>query len=175
MAIEPIYSGQENFYDDNPEYQVASFSIELSLLIIFLMDLVMELYHRKFDLTRSFQDKYLKNLKLVSKFVIIIICLIDFITFYCMLPRVIFRFSKPLRPCNCKINFLNLIVCLALYQKQLRRTVTGIIRSLGSMIDIVIFLMGIMVVYAVIGLRVIGDLEGDTPYDEVSRIVLMIF
>jgi hypothetical protein len=36
------------------------------------------------------------------------------------------------------------------------------------MIDIVIFLMGIMVIYAVIGLRIIGDLEGSVAYDEVK-------
>lgn len=38
---------------------------------------------------------------------------------------------------------------------------------MGSMIDIVIFLMGIMTIYAVIGLRIIGDLEGDVNFDQV--------
>jgi hypothetical protein len=100
ILLEPNYSGQEDFYNENPEYKTAAFFIELSILIIYLLDLAMDLFHRKSDTTRSFQDRYLKNFKLMSKLVIITLCVIDYTIFYSLLPTVIFRFSKPLRPCN---------------------------------------------------------------------------
>ena len=57
-------------------------------------------------------------------------------------------------------------VCLALYSKQLRRTFFGIIKSVGHMFDIILFFVIITLIYAAIGIKIIGDLGG-TDYDKV--------
>lgn len=59
------------------------------------------------------------------------------------------------------------VVCLAMYSKQLRRTIDGIIKSVRQMIDVILFFVILTIIYAAIGIRIIGDLDGEVEYDEV--------
>lgn len=54
-----------------------------------------------------------------------------------------------------------------MYSKQLRRTIDGIIKSIRQMIDVILFFVILTIIYAAIGIRIIGDLDGEVPYDEV--------
>ena len=67
------------------------------------------------------------------------------------------------------MNLPNYLVILALYQKQLRRTVKAIIQSLKQMLDLFLFFMFVMLLYAFIGVIIIGDLNGEQEFDEVIR------
>jgi len=60
-----------------------------------------------------------------------------------------------------------------LYSKQLRRTFFGILKSIGHMFDILLFFVIITVIYAAIGLKVIGDLGG-ADYDKVTFKISLI-
>jgi hypothetical protein len=51
----------------------------------------------------------------------------------------------------------------------MRRTLEGIIKSLEQMLDIFLFFFIIILIWAFIGARVIGDLGGE-PYDNVNSI-----
>lgn len=62
----------------------------------------------------------------------------------------------------------NLIGCIALYHKHLRRTVVGLIKSVKNMIDILIFFLIIIVLYAFLGCLAIGDLNHEQHYDPVE-------
>ena len=127
----------------------------------------MEIFHRYHD-PRTFKNKFLKNKALVAKVFFNSIFLLDLIIFYAFLPNVVFRFSRPLRPCKSHSSRYpkKFLVCLALYSKQLRRTFYGILKSVGHMFDILLFFVIITLIYAAIGLKVIGDLGG-ADYDKV--------
>ena len=62
------------------------------------------------------------------------------------------------------------LVTLALYQKQMRRTLKGLIQSLQQMLDIFLFFFIIILIYSFIGARVIGDLGGDETVDPVMKL-----
>lgn len=167
--FEPSCSGINDFFKNNNDNFIIMVCIESAVIFAYLLELFMEIFHRYHD-PKSFKNKFLKNKALIAKIFFDLLFLLDMISFYAALPRTIFRFSRPLRPCNLFFRE-NLpkpyhTVCLALYSKQLRRTFFGIIKSVGHMFDIILFFVIITLIYAAIGIKIIGDLGG-TDYDKV--------
>mmetsp|Transcript_16614 Transcript_16614/g.14453 ORF Transcript_16614/g.14453 Transcript_16614/m.14453 type:complete len:125 (-) Transcript_16614:4130-4504(-) len=121
LAIfEPAHSGQNYFYDEYPSYKPLTITFEIVFILLYGFEVFLEIYHRSNDYKKKgVKERYLDNLKIVSKVIFVFLFFLDFLIFYGSLPTLVFRFSRPLRPFS-----------LALYQKQLRRTVTGIIQSM---------------------------------------------
>lgn len=95
---EPAYSGQDDYYENNQTAVMRLLGLEITIILIFSFELGIEIYHRKFDRNRSFKDKYLINMKMVSKIILWVLFVTDCIAYYTLLPKVIFRFSRPFRP-----------------------------------------------------------------------------
>lgn len=171
MAVgffEPPHANAKGYFQDNPDYWIIILVIEAPVLLFFLIELFMEIYHRAND-KRPFKTSSLKNKKVLCKIILDVLFLVDFIIFFSNLPNPSFRFSRALRPCtDHSYHFsLTILVALALYSKQLRRTLFGIIRALRDTLDIFFLFLFITCLFALIGVRIIGDLNGEIPYDPV--------
>ena len=104
LAIfEPPNSEHETFFDENPDNFIVCLVVEIFILLCYLAEFGMEVYHRRYDNTKKFTEKYIKNLKVLSKIVLMFLFTLDFIIFYASLPVITFRFSRPFRPCMRKI------------------------------------------------------------------------
>lgn len=163
---EPAHSRQDYYYEEHPEYKKATVIIEALIILVYLFELFIEIYHRRFDTSRSFKEKYITNRKMLCKIVIDTFFALEFVIFY-SISEVSFRPSRLFRPCK-EANYCPLfLVILVLYQKQLRRTVKGILQSMKQMFDLLLFFLILIVIYAFIGVLLIGDLDGHEPYDKV--------
>jgi len=96
--VEPAHSGQTTYYDEHPHHKIITIVGESIIIFIFCLETAMEAYHRKFDKRRSFKDNYILNFKMLFKILVTVSFLVDFIVFYSLLPVIIFRFSRLLRP-----------------------------------------------------------------------------
>lgn len=53
------------------------------------------------------------------------------------------------------------------YSKEMRRTLKGILKSIKQMFDLLIFYFSLILVWALIGVLIINNLDGEYKYDEV--------
>lgn len=99
-VFEPSYKGEDDFFDHNDGYYTICIWTESIILFCFLLELFMDLFHRRNNPHLSFTDKYINNFKVFSKIILISLFSIDFIVFHASLPHVVYRFSRLFRPCN---------------------------------------------------------------------------
>lgn len=97
--FEPPSSSADTFFDDNPSNLQVMLALEIPILLLFILEFAMEIYHKKHD-PRTFKEKYLKNKVIICKLVLNLLFVSDFIYFYSSLPAVNLRFSRALRPCK---------------------------------------------------------------------------
>ena len=97
--FEPTWSGDDKFYDENPTNKYITLGTEAVIILIYLFELFIDIYQRKFDVTRTFKTNYLTNKKMVSKVIIDLILVIDYIVLIVDY-GVHFRISRVLRPCK---------------------------------------------------------------------------
>ena len=70
-------------------------------------------------------------------------------------------------------NFFNLFKILVIaifFSKEMRRTFKGIVKSVKHMVDLLIFYLLLMLVWALIGYLIINNLDHSVEYEEVSMI-----
>ena len=65
-----------------------------------MTEIILESYHKNFDKSRTFKEKYLGSKKYIGKLILIVLFLIDFGIFYGYYPEAVVRFSRPVRPCK---------------------------------------------------------------------------
>lgn len=92
---EPANHLVQNYLDDS-----FILSVELVLLIFIVTDVLLEFFHRSFDKNRLLSQHYLWNLKLSTRALISFLLMLDFFIFHFSFPKLTYRFSRYLRPCN---------------------------------------------------------------------------
>lgn len=97
--LEPPNSKDSSFFDENPSYYNILLGIETPIVFLFLLEMGMELYHVAHD-PRSLKQKYVENKKIVFKFILNMLFLIDYLFFYISDVHITLRFSRPVRPCK---------------------------------------------------------------------------
>ena len=102
----------------------------------FLIDLLLESFHRAFDNDRDFKEKYYKNIKYSSRFVLVLCLTVDFVYFYIKFPKKesAVRLFRLMRPCNYNLKIINnyffYLVMMFYYDNELRRIIKSIFYSL---------------------------------------------
>ena len=80
LAIfEPTYSGDDSYYEEHPSAKYATLVIEAVIILIYLFELFIDIYQRKFDTSRTFKTNYITNKKMVSKVLIDLVLVVDYI------------------------------------------------------------------------------------------------
>jgi len=100
LAIfEPAHSQQHYYHDDNPGHRTAVIIVEAVILVIYLFELSIDIYHTKSDPSRTFQEKFILDFKMVLKIFFNLFFTIDYIVNY-SIPGIHFRPSRLFRPCK---------------------------------------------------------------------------
>lgn len=63
------------------------------------------------------------------------------------------------------ILFITMIVLMFIYNKELRRTAMSLLNSYQQIIQLFLFFMLMTLFWALIAIKVIGDLDGEAEYD----------
>ncbi|EGR33043.1 hypothetical protein IMG5_062980 [Ichthyophthirius multifiliis] len=141
-----------NQYDINNQ-KIYSYKIsEILSLILFLVDITMEIIHNLHNYLQSFNYQFFSNKKLLWRFLFITILIIDFIYYYSKFTSL--RFARYIRP------FLVLF-----YSKELRRSFKSIIESIRQIFQLFLFLLFNTLIFSIIGWKFVGDLDGAFNYD----------
>jgi hypothetical protein len=99
LAIfEPPNSSQHDYYEQHPTYFIPITIVETIIVSMYMWETFMEIYHRAYDDTRSFKEKFTKNYKVIFKVLVSILFFLDLVVFHSVYPENIFRFARPFRP-----------------------------------------------------------------------------
>lgn len=164
---EPSYKGQISYFESRYKYKNACMGLEITIVTFYWLNFLLAVFHRMHNKSKSFKKRFLTNKKMISKLVVNCLFLADMIHFYINFSELPFRFSRIFRPgINRSESYLKAnIVGLFLYNKELRRTLLGIVTSIKTIIDLVLFFLLFAIIWSIIGVRLIGHQEDQ---DEVS-------
>ena len=172
--FEPSFSQDLNYPELYSTYHDLLMPIELTIILFFIIDTFMQIYHKSNDKSKSLKKKLLCNPKLMSKIIVNSFFLSDIVYFYIQYPDLLLRYSRFLRP-SILLYSLNhsyiYQVNLILYSKSLRRTSTGILKATRKMMELMAVLIVLILFTTLLGVRVIGDLDGQVEYDSVIALL----
>lgn len=99
---------EPNHYSHVISFNEIIFGIELTILILYVIDVLMESFHVSFDIDKTFVEKYLKNKIYIFKLIFIVFLIIDFCYYYSNYETTGLRMARLIRPCNAilLINFI---------------------------------------------------------------------
>ena len=140
------------------------FGIELTAIIIFMVDDVFEYIHRTADTERGARAHFLHNCKFLWKYFIDGNLIIDFLLFWILYTYGIpyFRYARLLRPFK-----------LIVLSRELRRFSKAILQTMPYIIDIVILFILVCFMFAIIGIKIFEDLDLDE--DQIKVYINNIF
>lgn len=99
--LEPTYGSDTAYvHSDRGNLYEASKGIEIAVVIIIWIDALFELYHKIHDNSKPGCKRLMGDKKTTFKILFGACLLADLLAFHICYPRVIFRFSRVLRPGN---------------------------------------------------------------------------
>ena len=154
-----------------PGMQVTLWVLVAECFIILMLwtDLLMQIFHLRTDVSRTWVERYIKDIKIPLKLIIRIWYTVDFLVFHASFPALIVRFStiaRPSKSLNWGIDAYWLpIVDLIMHSGELKKTVEGILRSVSQVWNTLLFFLLFSLLYALLGVRVIGSNQEIDDYD----------
>ena len=159
--FEPGHSQDLPFQISSTTY-ILLLLVEVLFISIFIVDDVIELIHRITDQERKKSQQFFYNLKFLSKYIIDLILIVDFICFYTFYGSAYsyFRFGRCLRPFKLFVN-----------SRDMRRTLHAILATFPHILDVVLLFIFTALIFAIFGSKLF-EAEEDTNVTHIITLSL---
>ena len=170
-GIEPSTENDQTFFEWRYKYYGLLLGGELTAIVMYIIDVILEVVHRSRDKRKSTMSKFFKNGKFLLRVAFICCFIVDLLVFhiYYNTTKVLsYRLSRFLRPRKLVLCTLTnwAIVMLFFFSKNLRRHFQALIRTTDLMLVLLVLYVIIASLYAAIGVKIIPNLSDDPNYDE---------